>query len=125
MKEHEEWLKRAEDDLALAQIAHQSHFYAHVCFLCQQTAEKSCKSYILWKSGSYPRIHGLVDLLDLCAGYEPTLQSLKADCQILDQHYTSTRYPGGSTLFPSQADAQDGIGRATKILKQFTDLLSP
>lgn len=125
MKEYEEWIKRAKDDIDLAQIAIQNQFYAYACFLGQQTAEKSCKSYLLWKSGSYPRIHGLIDLLDLCSGYEPTLQVLKIDCQILDQYYTVTRYPSSGVPLPSEADAQDAFNRASRILRRITSLLSP
>ncbi len=118
MKEYEEWLKRAQDDLALAQLAFQNQYYAHACFLSQQTAEKLLKAYLLWKSSSYPRIHGLVDLLNLCSGHDATLQSLTTDCQILDQYYTATRYPGSGFPAPSNADAQDALDRASEILQQ-------
>ncbi|MCH8290628.1 HEPN domain-containing protein [Candidatus Poribacteria bacterium] len=123
MKEYEEWFKRAKDDHAFAQIAIQNQFYAHACFLFQQTVEKSLKSYLLWKGGSYPRIHGLVDLLNLCSGHEPALQSLLTDCQILDQYYTATRYPGSGAPDPSDADAQDAANRASNILQQIANLL--
>jgi len=123
MREHEEWYKRAQADLALAQIAYHNQFYAHACFLCQQATEKICKAFLLWKSGSYPRTHGLVDLLRLCAGYESSVLALNTDCQILDQYYTATRYPGSGAPDPSDIDAQDAFNRASTIMHQIANLL--
>ena len=40
MKEYEEWIERATEDLALAQIAVQNQFYVHACFLCQLSTNR-------------------------------------------------------------------------------------
>lgn len=74
MKEHEEWLDRAESDLQFAKIGIREGFYGHASFLCQQAVEKALKGYLVLKAGGYPRIHTLTDLLSLCEQYEPAVK---------------------------------------------------
>jgi len=117
MKEHEEWLDRAESDLQFAEIGIKEGFYAHTSFLCQQAVEKALKSYLVLKAGGYPKIHMLTDLLSLCEQHEPAFNKFDADCRELDQYYTPARYPGSSIPLPKEADALKAFNIASNILK--------
>jgi HEPN domain-containing protein len=43
----QEWIAKAEDDFQFARISlsEKKPFYAHICFLYQQSAEKYLKAY--------------------------------------------------------------------------------
>ena len=45
----QEWINKAEDDFQFARISLNENkpFYAHICFLFQQSAEKYLKTFIL------------------------------------------------------------------------------
>ena len=86
MKEHEEWLDRAESDLRFAQVGMREDFYTHVCFLCQQTVEKALKGYLIFKARKYPRIHLLLDLLMLCMQHDYDFQQFRPYCNVLEQY---------------------------------------
>lgn len=117
MKEHEEWLDRAESDLQFAEIGIREGFYAHTSFLCQQAVEKALKGYLVLKAGSYPRIHMLADLLSLCERHEPAFNKFDSDCTVLHQYYTPARYPGSSIPLPKEMDALEAFDIASNILE--------
>jgi len=62
----ETWRRKAEEDFAAASIlAEHGGPAATICFLCQQTAEKYLKGYLLLRSQPPKRIHQLDVLLEL------------------------------------------------------------
>ena len=66
-----QWLDRAHEDFSVARLVAGAGHPAHGCFLAEQSIEKALKAFLLAKANQYPRTHRLVDLLQLCAGYEP------------------------------------------------------
>lgn len=117
---HKEWFTIAEDDLNFAKVGLETGFYTQVCFLCQQASEKALKGLLIFKTEAYPRIHKLVDLLNLCAEQVPGITELEDEARILDQYYIPSRYPGGSfgnlpDGSPSEECAHDALEGAQKI----------
>lgn len=44
----EEWLQRADDDLAYARVGFdETQLYANICFSCQQAFEKYLKTFLI------------------------------------------------------------------------------
>ena len=57
------WLRQAENDLALAQLARDNGFLAQACFYSSQAAEKGLKSALLELGDEPPHTHVLNDLV--------------------------------------------------------------
>jgi len=118
---HEQWLARAENDLAFAGIGFREKYFSQVCFLSQQVVEKCLKAFLLAKGRSYPRQHKVVELATLCAEIQEELEPLKIELKLLDEFYLPTRYPdaipgGLGAGLPSTEDAQRALRAATAIL---------
>jgi HEPN domain-containing protein len=119
---HERWLARAEDDLSFAQLGLREKYYSQVCFLSQQVVEKAFKAFLLAKGRTYPRLHKVIELANLCFELRSELDPLKIDLKLLDEFYIPTRYPdavpgGLPTGLPEFADAQAALAAASKILE--------
>ena len=66
----EEWLAKADQDYYSAwTLARQREHRVPdvICLLCQQSAEKHLKAFLVHHQVGYPRIHYLDRLNDLCA----------------------------------------------------------
>jgi HEPN domain-containing protein len=87
------WLQFARDDLGWAQASADAGYFSRACFAAQQAAEKALKAYLVDKAGHYPRIHALIEPLELAAKHDASLTSLKPNCAILDEYYLPVRYP--------------------------------
>jgi HEPN domain-containing protein len=90
-----EWVMKAEDDFHFARISlsEKKPFWAHICFLFQQSAEKYLKAFILGKSLKFQKTHDLALLLKKCTEKAPALAELGDDCDLLATFYVETRYP--------------------------------
>jgi HEPN domain-containing protein len=117
----QQWLERANEDLAVAQLVFEEEYFAHVCFLAQQSIEKALKGYLLQHTGTYPKTHRLLELLASCAAIDATFAQLLPNCTVVDQYYTSTRYPdaligGGPDGPPSHSEADEAMKLASDLL---------
>lgn len=122
----QQWLDRADEDLAVARLVLREGHSSHACFLAQQCIEKSLKAYLLARKNNYPRAHKLVDLLAECIVLSPDYSRFREDCIVIDQYYVPTRYPNGipGSLpggFPGKQEAGEAIASAQCIL-DFTRL---
>ena len=91
MQPHEQWLARAEEDLAFAQLGFRERYFAQVCFLSQQVVEKSLKAFLLAKGHSYLRLHKVIELAKLCVEIESDLDLLKIELKLLDGSISQPR----------------------------------
>lgn len=57
-----------------------------------------------------------------CSKLDNDLQAFKEECLILDQYYTSGRYPGGSFIHFSVKQAKESLEIAEKIMKCIQEL---
>jgi HEPN domain-containing protein len=125
-----QWLDRAVEDLAVAQLVFREDYFSHACFLAQQSIEKTLKGYLLWVSNTYPRVHNLVDLLALREKYDLAFEGFRQDRIIMDQYYIPTRYPNGipgSLLdgLPGPDEASEAINIAGRIQHWVLSKLPP
>ena len=87
----QQWLFFATQDLAFARSGLKEGFYAHVCYLAQQTVEKAMKGYLVAEGKEYPKTHGLITLHRLMGvdWLDAHLGSIKK----LSEFYGPFRYP--------------------------------
>ena len=90
-----EWIMKAEDDFHFARISLSENkpFWAHICFLFQQSAEKYLKAFILEEGLKFQKTHDLPILLKKCIEKTPGFAELTNDCDLLATFYVETRYP--------------------------------
>jgi HEPN domain-containing protein len=95
----EEWVQKADNDLIAAHKLFRSRtkpLYDVVCFHCQQCAEKYLKAFLQERETPIPKIHNLIELLDLCKKLDISFELLRADLKLIDQYSVQVRYPGMS-----------------------------
>ncbi|MBL7147705.1 MAG: HEPN domain-containing protein [Nanoarchaeota archaeon] len=61
-EETKRWLTKSKDDVIKAKDNLKIKHYDLVSFLCQQSTEKALKSFLIEKTGKFPKIHDLVKL---------------------------------------------------------------
>lgn len=125
MKKNEEeialvkdWLRFARENLLFAKAGMKEDFspYHTICFLCQGSAEKYLKGFLIWKRWELKKIHDLKELLIFCIDFDPDFENLKEECGLLNEYITESRYPGDLPFESiSKDDAQEAIEAAEKI----------
>jgi len=64
-----------------------------VCYLCQQSAEKSIKAFLVAKGIEPPKTHDIGKLCELCAKYDKSFLEHYGICEKLTYYASNTRYP--------------------------------
>lgn len=127
MNEHREgWLRFANEDLRIAEMALEAGIYNQTCFHSQQCAEKAIKALLLFQGQALPRTHLLGDLLALL---NPNPFTISMSIQLLDRFYLPTRYPDalpGSLQegLPNRDDAQEALVVARQVFEQVIQLIT-
>ena len=113
-----DWLKFAEENLLLAHSGMGEDFspYHTICFLCQGSAEKYLKAFLIWNGWELKKTHDMVDLLAYCIDYDAGFENFKDECLILNEFITEGRYPGNLPFESiTEEDAQEALEAADKI----------
>ena len=110
----------AEEDMKSAKVLFKEEIYNQVCFHCQQVSEKSLKAYIKFKRKIVPKVHNLLELLNICIQCNKSFNTFLEECKFLDKFYIPTRYPEaivGSLPegLPTKEDAEKAIKYAEEI----------
>ena len=97
--EHEliaEWFRFADMDLLSAEHLQslRPQPLEIICFLCQQSAEKNLKGYLIYKGVvEPPKIHNLKFLIDMCLDYGERFSEIEKACSALTRYGVQPRYP--------------------------------
>ena len=86
---YNDWFRQAENDLEWAKYSMKGGFYAQVCFVCQQCAEKALKAFCLSQGYDAIRTHSLFQIIK-SLGENGELERCARE---LDIYYISARYP--------------------------------
>jgi len=115
-----EWLIRADDDLAYAQVGfRETDLYANVCFSCQQAFEKYLKAFLLVRDIDFPNTHDLTKLLELCRKSDPAFVEFEDAASTLTPYNIAARYPDiGDIQFSS-----DQAGEALRLTESLQDFV--
>jgi HEPN domain-containing protein len=113
-----DWLSFAEESLLLARSGMKEEFspYHTICFLCQGSAEKYLKAFLIWNGWELKKTHDLVELMTYCMDYETGFEGFKEECLLLNEYITEGRYPGDLPFESiTKQDAEEAIEAADKI----------
>ena len=119
MNASERWLKFAEEDLRMAELARDEGLHAQACFHAQQVAEKILKGWLRAKGRRPPRTHSIVDLAGL-AKREGLPRDLARRLSALDAFYLTTRYPDAVPSDkdrPGKSDSGDALRLAVEVMR--------
>ncbi|MDP6040931.1 MAG: HEPN domain-containing protein [Candidatus Latescibacteria bacterium] len=91
-----DWLRLAQKNLQVSQSTVSADYapYHTVCFLCQGSAERYLKTFLIHQGWELKKTHDLNELLLFCVDFDPEFETLREDCEILNEYITSSRYPG-------------------------------
>jgi HEPN domain-containing protein len=94
-KETKAWLRKAENDFGAAHIAANMKppSAAHVCYWCQQAAEKYLQAFLVESGAPGPRIHDLEKLLELVLRHGPSLINLRRGLAFLTKFADDEGFP--------------------------------
>jgi len=114
----DEWLVFAKENLLYAKDGMKAEYspYHTICFLCQGSAEKYLKAYLISRDWELEKIHDLKQLIGYALRYDQNFGELKKEAEILNEYITEGRYPG-DLPFESigENDAKEAIEAAEKI----------
>ncbi len=94
-----EWVQKAEGDYDTARRelrARRRPNYDAACFHAQQTAEKYLKAFLQECGAPFPKIHNLIELLEICLLQDVAFDVLRKPLVLLDRYAVRYRYPGES-----------------------------
>ena len=108
------WIRKAESDLANAQLCLASaRALDTVCFHAQQAAEKYLKAYLAAMEIEFPFVHNLEKLAELCTRQDTAFAALKPVCQALTPYAVELRYD--EEFWPSADTARQAVEGAIAI----------
>ena len=115
----QQWIDQAQEDLFWANDSFVSGHYSGVCFLSQQNAEKSLKSFLFFNKIDLIRTHNLLMLLAQCQKLNQSFTQFKKSCEVLNNYYLDTRYPdiGDMSKFDDKDTAWESIELAKQIFE--------
>jgi HEPN domain-containing protein len=115
-----DWLSLARENLLFARAGMKEDFspYHSICYMCQGSAEKYLKAFLLWNDWQLKKTHDMSELLDYCYEYNNSFERLFPECEMLNEYVIEGRYPG-DLPFESigEGDAKKAIEAAEKIEK--------
>jgi HEPN domain-containing protein len=89
-RDTERWVRRAEEDMGMADAGWERGYSSACVFHCQQAVEKLLKASLIEKTGQYPKIHDLPRLArKLVLGLSEEQMRFLAK---LSEMYIPTRY---------------------------------
>lgn len=114
----EDWFKIGDSEFNFAKAGFEDFdaFYPHICFLCQQAAEKYLKGFLIKYKIKFPKIHDLTELVKMCGKINKEFLPLLNDADILSQYYLIVRYPM-EYREAGKKEAKEALEIADKIIK--------
>lgn len=112
-----DWFRIGNNELEFAKLGFNGSgaFYPSICFMCQQTAEKYLKGFLLFSKKTYPKIHDLTELIKLCGKVDSDFLKFLGEADYLSQYYLVVRYPI-EYKEASRKEAKEAIEAAEKII---------
>ena len=113
-----DWLRLAHENLLFARSGMGEEFspYHTVCYLCQGSAEKYLKAFLILNGWELEKTHDLLKLLVFCTEFDAEFVKLKGPCELLNEYITVGRYPEDLPFESiSRNDASEAIEAANEI----------
>jgi len=116
-----EWMDKAKNDFITAQqtLALPDGPTDTPSFHCQQAVEKSLKALLTFHHISFPKIHDLLQLLDMSSPLLPCLDKYREKFAAIAGYAVEVRYPGNG-FNPSREDAKEALRVAEEVISMVT-----
>lgn len=117
----EEWIFKAEEDFASADILLHSGevpLADNAAFHCQQCAEKYLKAYLQEHMVEFERKHDLMPLLKLCNALDKEFQTVHSELSQLDRYAVVVRYPGITVKAKTAEEALQAAKRVRSFVRR-------
>jgi HEPN domain-containing protein len=110
-----EWLEFAKRDLSSARflLAQVPVPFEIICYLSQQSAEKSLKGLLVLHDMRPLKTHDLAELYRLCEPHVAGIEAILPSCHALNPYSVSPRYP--HELFLNEKDTMEALAAAEKV----------
>lgn len=114
-----EWLRFAEMDMGSARhlLTYKPLPIEVICYLCQQSAEKCLKALLVLRKIAPPKIHDLEKLYELCRPVLKDTETVRSQCNILNQYSVQPRYPHEDNI---TGDDVDEAVKSAGVILEFT-----
>jgi HEPN domain-containing protein len=115
-EEIRQWFDIAQKDFDTAEHSFKTMYpipIETICFLCQQSAEKDLKGYLVINNIIPPKTHDLTALLALCLGIDASFSAIEKQCKRLTMFGVIPRYP--NELQVTSGDAKTMIQYAKEV----------
>ena len=123
-EEARQWLARAQGSLVLArQPKPESAFWADLCYLAQQSAEKALKAVYYWIDRPHRFTHDLEELGRGLMEHGLDVPLEVRDAVALTRYAVETRYPG-TTEPVTEEDYRRGLELAEGVVAWAEEILS-
>ena len=100
-----EWMEKALEDLECARVLRQTGHGGNALFHCQQSAEKSLKSFLVWHERPFRKTRDLKEVGQVCLLIDPSLADSLRHAYLLTEYAWKIAIPRG-TLHPSRRRAK-------------------
>ncbi|OHA14102.1 MAG: hypothetical protein A2909_02805 [Candidatus Tagabacteria bacterium RIFCSPLOWO2_01_FULL_39_11] len=119
-----DWFRIGENDLGFVKSGFKdlNAFFPQICFLCQQSAEKYLKGFLVFYKKGFPKIHDLTELVKLCSKIDKNFSKILKDADILSQYYLVVRYPT-EYKEAGKLEAREAIETAKRIADFVKDII--
>lgn len=110
-----EWLEYAKNDLDSAEFLTKKVPVPIeiICYLCQQSAEKSLKAFLIFWGLGFQKTHDTSLLCAECKKQNPQFESLYFESALLKNYSVTSRYP--YPLQIEESDMKNALSAARKI----------
>ena len=128
-REAERWLLHAERDLGFGRLGLElGGFYAQVCLMAQQSAEKALKALLYLRGARLIHEGSISELLLRAADVHPGLSRYQDMARLLDQYYLISRYldaqPGGApSELIDEAQAKEAVGQGENLILEIRNII--
>lgn len=113
-----DWLFFAKENLLFAKSGMKEDFspFHTICFLCQGSAEKYLKAFLLWNGWKLKKTHDMSELVELCCEYDKSFAQFFSECELLNEYISKARYPNDLAIeHIAEKQAKEAIEAAEKI----------
>ena len=91
-----EWVKYSDMDLKTAKHLHENMRpmpLEIICYLCQQSAEKALKAFLIFSGIKPEKTHDLGFLGNKCTDVDNSFSEIEESCSRLNRYSSQPRYP--------------------------------
>ena len=127
--EAERWLLHAERDLGFGRMGLSiGGFYAQVCFMAHQSAEKALKALLYLRGARLVQERSTSELLLRVADVHRSLSRYQDTASRLDQYYLNSRYLGVQTggapyELIDEAQAKEAVGQSENLILEIRNII--